>query len=85
MAHPVLSAYLDRHDLTQDALAKKAGVERATISKVLAGSRRRFSPEVARAISLATDLTLEQLLFPEQPVKASRRRNGARARRASAS
>jgi len=64
MAHP-LQRYLKAHDLTQEEFAKKAKIDRPTISKVLTGKRKRFSPEVAKKIVAATkrEITLEEALF----------------------
>lgn len=62
--HP-LARYLKKRGISQGELARKAGVGRPTITKVLSGRRRRFSPDAARRIALATEneVTLEQLLF----------------------
>lgn len=63
VAHP-LARYLEAEKLTQDELARRAKVERSTITKVLNGQRKRFSPEAANRISKATNgkVTLEEAL-----------------------
>lgn len=53
MAHP-LAAYLDKHGLTQEAFADKAGLDRTVVTKVLGGKRKRFSVEAAKKIAKAT-------------------------------
>jgi DNA-binding transcriptional regulator YdaS (Cro superfamily) len=49
-----LAAYLEKHDLSQAAFARKAGCSKAFISHIIA-DRRKPSPEVARAIERASD------------------------------
>lgn len=69
MAHP-LQKYLEDKGLSHDAFAKQSGIARSTITKVLSGSRKRFSPEAARLIVKATKgtVTLEEALgLPPAP------------------
>lgn len=69
MAHP-LQRYLEEHELSHVAIAARSGVARSTITKVLSGSRKRFSPEAARKLVKATGgaVTLEELLgLPPAP------------------
>jgi len=63
MAHP-LAKYLEDEELTHEAFAKKAGIERTVVTKVLNGKRKRFSVEYARRIEKATSgrVTLEDAL-----------------------
>lgn len=74
LLHPV-RRYLDTTGLTQLNLAERAGIHASRICEVLRGRRRRFSPEAARRIVLATHgaVTLEELLFYRP---APRRRKG---------
>ncbi len=52
--HP-LAQYLESNGETQRAFAKRAGVDRSVINKVLQGHRRRFSADAAMAIESATN------------------------------
>jgi transcriptional regulator with XRE-family HTH domain len=60
----VLQKYLDETGLTAAALATKAKVPKTTLAGWLAGKTPRDFQQL-RAISRATGLTLEQLLFDE--------------------
>ena len=73
MAHP-LARYLEAEKLTQEEFAARAGIERTTIGRVLAGRRKRFSPEAAQRVVVATNgrVTLEEALgFSGDPSTAA--------------
>jgi transcriptional regulator with XRE-family HTH domain len=61
--HP-LAQYLEEHHETQTDFAQRAGLERTTVTKVLSGERKRFSPEAAQKIVKATNgkVSLEEAL-----------------------
>lgn len=69
MAHP-LQRYLDKEKLSHDSFAELSGIARTTITRVLNGTRKRFSPEAARKVVKAThgEVTLEEALgLPPAP------------------
>jgi len=62
-AHP-LARYLEQNEESQQEFADRTGLARSTISRVLNGERKRFSPEASKIIVAATKgkVTLEQCL-----------------------
>jgi transcriptional regulator with XRE-family HTH domain len=72
-AHP-LARFLAESELSTAALARKARVSRPTISKVLHGRRRRFSPDAAQRLSAATGgrVSVLELLGIASPRKRTR-------------
>lgn len=70
-AHP-LKQYLSIQRISQAEFARRSGVAASKICDVFKGRRRRFSPEDARRIRLATNgvVDLDDSLFwrPPQPL-----------------
>lgn len=60
-AYPTLQAYLEASDITQCALAKKAGIDESYLSLILSGAR---TPSLPLAVKLAriANIPVESLL-----------------------
>ena len=74
-----LNEYIEKNNTTVSELSRRSGVPVATLWRYVKGEQKSIKPETALAICEATggDVSLLDLLFPDQEMEVSVRRKGS--------